>query len=376
MKKKTVILLLIILAFISIYTTDNNKKDTVNNKIYKMYLENDSGEYELSNSKSFPTDGYALDTNKSSCSNGGKVKQNENLSISVNITSSTSCTLYFRQVPTLATKKILSLVKDADTTSTDKIGDTGLAYDGTSDNNLRYVGANPNNYVTFNNEEAGWRIIGVFNNIDDGTGKIEQRIKIVKDKTIGSYEWNSNGTNDWTASALQEMLNNSYLSKIESTSQSFIGDTLWKIGRYPKIAGSNLGTSKKFYEFERSNETYGDSPTSWIGKIALEYVSDYGYAAETSECRNKTQLIGGKNFNYESSGCEKINWLNKLCYIWFLNTYSENNFQVAHTNDAGSVGTMMSVNATNNIFPTLYLKSSVKIIFGNGTSSNPYILGN
>ena len=39
----------------------------------------------------------------------------------------------------------------------------------------RYRGASPKNYVTFNNEV--WRIIGVFPT-DDGTGKIENRIKI------------------------------------------------------------------------------------------------------------------------------------------------------------------------------------------------------
>ena len=35
--------------------------------------------------------------------------------------------------------------------------------------NIRYYGADPNNYVLFNNEL--WRIIGVFKNIDNGTGK-------------------------------------------------------------------------------------------------------------------------------------------------------------------------------------------------------------
>ena len=38
-----------------------------------------------------------------------------------------------------------------------------LKFDDTSDKNLRYIGANPNNYVKFNNEL--WRIIGVFNNV-------------------------------------------------------------------------------------------------------------------------------------------------------------------------------------------------------------------
>ncbi len=44
-----------------------------------------------------------------------------------------------------------------------------LKFDRTKDNNLRYVGANPNNYVKFNNEL--WQIIGVMNNmeLDNGT---------------------------------------------------------------------------------------------------------------------------------------------------------------------------------------------------------------
>ena len=66
---------------------------------------------------------------------------------------------------------------------------TELAYDETVDNNLRYIGANPNNYVLFNNEL--WRIIGVMNNIDDGTGLQESRIKLIRDESIGEYTWDS-----------------------------------------------------------------------------------------------------------------------------------------------------------------------------------------
>ena len=112
-----------------------------------------------------------------------------------------------------------------------------LAYDGTVDNNLRYVGNNPCNYVTFNNEtpvkkakewrninpdtgrksvnvydtleecnnhntihnncqivetiEEGWRIIGVMNNVDDGTGKKESRIKLIRTTSLGYYSWDT-----------------------------------------------------------------------------------------------------------------------------------------------------------------------------------------
>ena len=47
----------------------------------------------------------------------------------------------------------------------------------------RYIGADPNNYVKFNDEL--WRIIGVFDT-DDGTGKVEKRLKIIRNESIGS----------------------------------------------------------------------------------------------------------------------------------------------------------------------------------------------
>src|SRR5699024_10361697 len=52
----------------------------------------------------------------------------------------------------------------------------------------RYIGADPNNYVEFNNEI--WRIIGVFT-VDDGTGKMEERLKIIRNESIGNYSWDN-----------------------------------------------------------------------------------------------------------------------------------------------------------------------------------------
>ena len=71
----------------------------------------------------------------------------------------------------------------------------------------RYRGSNPDNYVTFNDET--WRIIGVFPT-DDGTGKIENRVKIIRNESIGNMYWNENGVNNWSASTLNTYLNNDY----------------------------------------------------------------------------------------------------------------------------------------------------------------------
>ena len=69
----------------------------------------------------------------------------------------------------------------------------------------RYIGANPNNYVTFNNEL--WRIIGVFT-VEDGNGNQEQRIKIVRNEKLSSdMAWDSNNVNEWSTATLNTYLN-------------------------------------------------------------------------------------------------------------------------------------------------------------------------
>ena len=89
----------------------------------------------------------------------------------------------------------------------------------------RYRGANPKNYVTFNNEV--WRIIGVFPT-DDGNGNIENRIKLIKDQSIGNKYWNTtqvastSSYNNWTGATLKTYLNTTYLTGLTSTSQNMI----------------------------------------------------------------------------------------------------------------------------------------------------------
>ena len=95
------------------------------------------------------------------------------------------------------------------------------------DNNIRYIGADPNNYVYFNcsdyNNQSDstcekWRIIGVFKNMTKSDGTKEDLVKIVKDDSLGNISWDYKkngvgtsttdyGSNDWTDSQLMMMLN-------------------------------------------------------------------------------------------------------------------------------------------------------------------------
>ena len=58
-----------------------------------------------------------------------------------------------------------------------------LKIDNTKDQNIRYYGSDPNNYVSFNNEL--WRIIGVFND----------NVKLVRKDSLGNLSWDSSEEN-------------------------------------------------------------------------------------------------------------------------------------------------------------------------------------
>ena len=237
----------------------------------------------------------------------------------------------------------------------------------------RYKGANPKNYVTFNNEV--WRIIGVFK-ADDGTGNIENRIKLIKDQSIGIKYWNTTQVaststyNNWTGATLNTELNTTYLNSLDSTSKSMIGNTKYYLGGY------NTSDIKKdvMYQYERkiqntkSNEFYyGTNPNSFIGKLALMYASDYGYAA-SDEC---TQNL----YNYDNATCKNNNWLFKGMDEWLLLQYA------IHSDFAFGVrsgGRAVSDRVYYNQFaarPVLYLISSAQITGGYGTIGSPYTLG-
>ncbi len=175
----------------------------------------------------------------------------------------------------------------------------------------RYIGANPNNYVKFNDEL--WRIIGVFD-VDDGAGKIEKRMKIIRNKSIGNYPWDytSSGSfiNEWKTAQLNTLLNGgayynrttgSYYNGITSASnvdftstgltnaaKLMIGDAKWYLGGSSTIEDV---TPSMFYTRERGTTVYSGRSANWTGKVGLMYPSDYGY------------LITGQFFQKPYSNC-------------------------------------------------------------------------
>ncbi len=308
---------------------------------------------------------------------------------------------------------ITNLVKDANISSTDvytvpnKTSDTctyTLAYDGTSDNNLRYVGANPCNFVTFNGEKAGWRIIGILNTPEG------QRMKLIRTDSIGSYSWDnkargtgssthSNGSNDWTDSTLKEVLNNgAYYNKTSGTcpsgqngattscdftsnglteaAKNQIDTITWKLGGTANYTSSSDGLASHWYTYERGTTVYTGRPTEWQGKVGLMYPSDYGYATSGGTSMNRASCLAKELYNWNgASDCKNNDWIyNSSIYQWTLAPRSSVSYSVFNVYTTGNDFSHIAYYQFA-VRPSVYLISKTSILGGEGTLENPYEIG-
>ena len=297
----------------------------------------------------------------------------------------------------------------------DRLGGTTTDLDG---GNIRYYGASPNNYIYFNCETYPntncevWRIIGVF----DG------KIKIIRNESIGNYSWdnkntttgaeNGYGKNDWTTARLMKLLNPSDYYINDNNDKDSEGNYLGYSLYYNSASGKcysgqnnatvdcdftntgiknditrnmieevtwNLGgwnTSQIYsdvaYKKERGTTVISGNKTIWTGKIALAYPSDYGYAANFSQC-NQTLI------KYKDSTCTSNNWMKVILsttsnFEWLLTHYSDDTNDVWYVPSNGFVGYYVSAYKPFVVVPTLYLNSDISIVGGTGTSDNPYLI--
>ena len=266
-----------------------------------------------------------------------------------------------------------------------------LAYDGTADNNLRYIGANPNNYVYFNCDDYNnsnsntcelWRIIGVFNDNSHGISG-EKLVKLIRSDSLGNIAWDSADTNNWSTASLQTTLNGDYLNGSGSyastgikndTTRNMIANVTWKLGgssTYDDV------TASMFYERERGTTVYSGRPTTWQGEIALMYPSDYGYATSGGTTTNREACLAKELYNWDSSSysdCKNNDWLlDSSTNQWTLTPFSSHSGIVFNVFNRGCVDGFGAVTSYG-VRPSVYLTSNVSISGGDGTMNNPYIL--
>ena len=277
----------------------------------------------------------------------------------------------------------------------------------------RYIGADPNNYVKFNDEL--WRIIGVFDT-DDGTGKVEKRLKIIRNESIGDYSWdnknkttgaeNDYGKNEWTDARLNYLLNpghesettggslywnrgagNCYRRQNNATTtcdftttgltekaKAMIGDAKWYLGG---SSTNNDVTATMFYTRERGTGVYSGRSTSWTGKVGLMYPSDYGYATSGGTTTNRASCLAKEMSNWDFSSvsdCKNNDWMyNSKIYQWTITPRQDYTNDVFNVNNTGCVNSFIAYNYLV-VRPVVHLNSAIKVITGSGTKESPYIL--
>ena len=264
----------------------------------------------------------------------------------------------------------------------------------------RYIGADPNNYVRFNDEL--WRIIGVFDT-DDGTGKVEKRLKIIRNESIGGYSWDYNSAgnyiNEWSTAQLNNLLNSgAYYNKTTGTyyknsttasnvdftttgltekAKAMIGDAKWYLGGTANYDSSSNGLASHWYKYERGTGVYSGRSTTWTGKVGLMYPSDYGYATSGGTTTNRASCLAKEMYNWDDSSvsdCKNNDWMyNSSIDQWTITPRRDNANTVFDVYTAGCVDYN---NAYYNVGvrPVVHLNSAIKVITGSGTKESPYIL--
>ena len=236
--------------------------------------------------------------------------------------------------------------------------------DGTTKyHDYRFRGADPNNYVSFNNDI--YRVIGVFDSNSHGVeGKY--LVKLIRSRILGNYSWgmynttNASGTykgfaNDWTGNTtgvkanVNVLLNEFFYNKtdtsstygscsswtyynyyngsgnyktfscsdiighgIDSNLRDYIEEVTWYLKGYKSSNNIADYSKQNFYLCERGLSTdttncmsanSGAYDASTTSKIGLMYASDYLYAssyfADTATTTSKSYYYGNKNWLYK-----------------------------------------------------------------------------
>ena len=196
-------------------------------------------------------DGYIVE--KIVCDNDASASWNNDSwgIVLTNLTKRTKCNVYFEtKKPSLTEAITTAMSNNSSMFASDDPG-----------NNVRYIGADPSNYVYFNCSDYNnptadtcelWRIIGVFNNVTKSDGSKENLVKIIRADFLGAYYWDykrtgvgtsiSNiGSNDWTDSQLMMMLNpTNYLKSGYTNSSDIISSGSQQL--YSKMGSYYNGT--------------------------------------------------------------------------------------------------------------------------------------
>ena len=284
----------------------------------------------------------------------------------------------------------------------------------------RFRGADPNNYVSFNNDI--YRVIGVFDSNSHGVeGKY--LVKLIRSRILGDYAWgayntsNNSGTysnykNDWTGNTTgvkanaNVLLNEFFYNKTNTSStygncsdwtyynnnnsyktfscsdivgygldgnlRNYIEEVTWYLKGYKN--NGDFDFKQNFYLCERGliidttdcmSANSGTYDASTTAKIGLMYASDYLYAssyfADSNATTASSQYYGNKNWLYKG-------------HEWTITPRADSAIFAFSVTLGGDVDDYNASLGGHGVRPTFYLKSNVNVTGGTGTFDDPYKL--
>ena len=316
----------------------------------------------------------------------------------------------------------------------DRLGGTTADYDA---GNIRYYGANPNNYVDIGDRDSSgkvipYRIIGLFKDVELSDGTKKDLIKVIRNDSIGDYSWDNkpdgigssvddSGSNDWTDARLMMLLNPWY-DKYSTTNPfrdisgniiyGYEGSLWWNSKSGTCYACNVIGNCEpdeiKSCDFTSAglseNAKNKIETVVWnLGGFAHQpswysntiYDAERGttvYSGRPTEWTGKVALMYTSDYgyatdfnscsqtlyNYDNSSnsyaCRSNDWLYNGAYQWLLAPFSSNSNNARFVGSRGYVDYGCYVDIANGVRPVFYLNSELDIESGEGTKDRPYVL--
>ena len=342
------------------YSTKNLELKISNNKEESIYY---GVWYEVLSGKNYNLKGYKINTSSSATVDIISIKEEKNISLAfinntnkratvkIGIVTSKESSLNLSEGKNLITEEILAdnvktntikkQIEDSYTEDSDM-----LYYD---NENLLYYGANPDNYIVFN--DLLWRILGTYNG----------KVRIISDKSIGKYIYDTEGRM-WERSELHSILNHLYY---EAKAGSCYKDGEVKNCDLNDIGLSDIAKAKiNIFEVnvDRIN-TYNIDNLFTLTPETVKTVEDNVSILSLSEYI--------KSFNCKGEDiCLNESWLTSGEMLLL----TKNDNKTTSINSDGSIKIDGLPTDEFQIKPVVELKDDLYIDKGEGTRDNPYVL--
>ncbi len=251
-----------------------------------------------------------------------------------------------------------------------------------------YKGANPNNYITFNNET--WRIISV---------EVDGSLKILKKDMLPARVFDSKGHRDSTSNGAggTYCAQLSYGCNAWATTNNFVNGnasgTVLKDAELNIYLNDNTAGADSYYNNSLNStakeliqwHTWGIGGvikynTDLAAQIAIEksitWAGNIGLISASDAIRANTNIEQCGNFklHYDNMAiCKNTNYLVPVSsFYWIISPYSGYSHLMCYVHYNGSVD-CHSAFYGGGVAPSVYLISNITLK-GEGTSKNPYII--